>query len=330
LWSAVPSRQPPISSPAGFVGVAGGQLCLDGRPFRFLGANRYDLLSSPRYRCGRHYADDELERLVDEAAATGLRVLRTWAFSTYTDGGRDLAALDRLLDAARRQDLRLVLTLENEWSDCTTPDGSTSDGRKGPAWFAGGWRDTLGPYLDGMVARYRDEPQIAAWQLMNEAECTDAGALRGFADEASARIKAIDPNHLVSLGTIGTGQAGTTGGNYRRLHELAHIDVVEAHDYHHDEIAMPSLIAADLAVARALGKPFVVGEAGIALPTPASEADRHQRARRFEAKIRAALAAGASGYLVWSFYDLHRPTSGWDFASDDPLADVLRSIAATL
>ena len=48
------------------------------------------------------------------------------------------------------------------------------------------------------------------------------------------------------------------------------------------------------------------------------------------AALAAALAAGVAGYLVWSFYDLRRPTTGWDFAPDDPLADVLRAASAGL
>jgi mannan endo-1,4-beta-mannosidase len=317
----------PPCAPGALVSADGTRLCLDGAPFRFLGANRYDLLSSARYTCGRSYDDAELERVCAEAATTGLSVLRTWAFSTFTDGGRDFAPLDRLIAAAGRHDLRLVLTLENEWADCTTPD-ATDDGRKGTAWFAGGWRDTLGPYLDAVVDRYRDEPRVAAWQLINEGECLDPSALRAFADEASRRIKAIDARHLVSLGTIGTGQAGTTGEDYRRLHELPAIDLVEAHDYHHPEQRWPDAIADDAAIAASLGKPFFIGEAGIAAPDPGVSLE--DRARLFDDKIRAALAAGVAGYVLWSFYDLRTPTMGWDFAPDDPLAAVLRGIAKTL
>jgi endo-1,4-beta-mannosidase len=308
-----------------FVRVAGGSLRLGDRPHRFVGVNRYDLLSSARYRCGRHYDDSELARLLSEIAGTGATVLRTWVFSGFTDGGRDFSTLDRLIEGARRHDLRLVLTLENQWRDCSVADPSTADGRKGPAWFAGGWRDSLRPYLEAIGSRYRAEPQILAWQLMNEAESTDADALLGFAEEASALLKAVDPDHLVSLGTIGAGQAGTTGARYKKLHALPTIDLVEAHDYHHDEDPLPRSIADDLAVAWALGKPFFVGEAGIAAP-PCSSI---QRAARFEEKIRAAFDAGASGYLVWSFYDLSTPT-GWDFGPDDPLATVLARTARAL
>jgi endo-1,4-beta-mannosidase len=313
-----------------FVTASSTALCLAGQPYRFVGVNRYDLLSSPRYTCGRRYDDAELERWASEAAGIGARVIRTWAFSAFTDGGRDFSPLDRVLDAARRHDLRLVLTLDNEWKDCGDPDPTTPDGRKGRDWFAGGWEQTLRPYLETVVARYADEPRVLAWQLMNEAECPDADALHDFATRTSAAVKAIDRNHLVSLGTIGTGQAGTVGDDYHRLHEIADIDLVEAHDYHAPQSAWPSAIAGDLDVARAVGKPFFIGEAGISAPRPDFEGDPLERAAWFDAKINAAIAAGVSGYLIWSFYDLSAAPTGWDFSPADPLAAVMSRAAKSL
>jgi endo-1,4-beta-mannosidase len=235
------------------------------------------------------------------------------------------APIDRLIAAGKRHDVRLLLTLENEWQDCTEPDASTADGRKGTAWFAGGWKTTLQPHIERLVARYRDEPQIAMWQLMNEAECPSADALRTFAEEASSLIKSLDGNHLVSLGTIGTGQLGTEGDDYKRLHEIPTIDIVEAHDYHAEREALPEKIAMDMEVARAIGKPFFVGEAGIAAPLPQHPFSFEERAALFDAKLEAAFERGASGYLVWSFYDLTGGNwQGWDFGPGDPLAAVLK------
>jgi endo-1,4-beta-mannosidase len=320
------------SSPASaFVTTSGRGLRVDDEPLRFLGVNRYDLLGSARFSCGARYDEPALERICAEIAACGLRVVRTWAFSSFTDGGRDFAPLDRLIAAARRHALRLVLTLENEWRDCTLPDPGTPDGRKGISWFATGWRETYAPYLEVVGARYRDEPSIAAWQLMNEAECPDAGALHAFAAEASKLLKEVAPRHLVSLGTIGGGQAGTVGTAFRRLHEIPTIDLVEAHDYGEERVAIPAAVAAALDVARALGKPFFIGEAGVAAPPPAFPFTYEERARLLGDKIEATLARGASGYLVWSFYDLSPgPASGWDFAPPDPLAYRLTDLASRL
>ena len=45
-------------------------------------------------------------------------------------------------------------------------------------------------------------------------------------------IKEVDPNHLVSLGTMGSGQCGTANGDYRMVHEP--VDVCEYHDYDYE------------------------------------------------------------------------------------------------
>jgi len=311
----------------GLVRAEGTTLRRGDRPFRFLGANRYDLCSSPTFTCGRCYDDAELERVCAEIAACGFRALRTWAFAGHGHGGRDFSAIDRVVAACKRHDLLVVFALDNEWPHCTPFDTSTADGRKGGEWFAGGWRNAYLPWLEATIDRYRDEPQILLWQLLNEPECPDPDALHAFCRETSARIKAIDRNHLVSLGTLGTGQAGTHGDHYRRLHELPTVDIVEAHDYNEDRHALPRLIADDLAVAQALGKPFVMGEVGIRTLHHSPD----ERAQLFAAKIQAALEAGVSGYMLWSFYDLSPPAEGgWDFSPDDPLVAVVRGFARAL
>lgn len=328
---SVPAPPPACSSsqPAGdpFVRAEGTNLCLAGERFRFVGVNRYDLLSSSVGACGRSYDEAAIDRLCAEAAAAGARVLRTWAFARS-----DRAALDRLLVAAKKYDLRLILTLENEWRDCTDPDPSTADGRKGVAWFTNGWRTTFEPHVQALVNRYRDEPQILAWQIMNEAECPDAAVLRQFAVDASTLVRSLAPRHLISLGTIGSGQAGTQGDDYRRLHDISTIDLVEAHDYGSEREVWPSSISDNFAVARAVAKPFFIGEAGIAAPSPNYAFSYAERAQLFEAKLTAAFSQhDTSGYLVWSFYDLLADNwQGWDFGPTDPLAGVLANFARTL
>jgi hypothetical protein len=319
----------------GFVGARGADLVASGRRFRFVGANRYDVASFPpgsgKFACNRAYSDDELERLLGELVGTGgVSVLRAWAFQSYTDGARDWSAFDRLVAAAARHRVRLVLTLENEWRDCTEPDPATADGSKGAGWYQGGYLQPLGldrlsyrEYVGAVTWRYREEPTIAFWQLMNEAESPDADALYAFAADMASVVRFFDPHHLVSLGTIGAGQPGTGGARYAALHALAGIDLVEAHDYGDERTPLPPAIAADLLVAAQLGKPFFIGEAGIDAPPPPYAFTFEERAHLFDEKIGAHWQRGTAGFLVWSFYQLEPATSGWDYAPGDPLAEVL-------
>src|SRR5207302_3505737 len=119
--------------------------------------------------------------LLGGLSATGATVLRAWAFQRFTAGASDFTPIDRMIASARSHGLSLILTLENEWADCSQLDAASPDGRKSPAWFQSGYYDApLGsdalPFRDYarlVVQRYRTEPQIAMWQLMNEAECSD-------------------------------------------------------------------------------------------------------------------------------------------------------------
>ena len=54
-----------------------------------------------------------------------------------------------------------------------------------------------------------------------------------------AYVKSLDPNHLVTLGVIGSPQPGVGSGNYERLHGLASIDFLEAHDYGANDESLP-------------------------------------------------------------------------------------------
>lgn len=321
---------------------------LDGQPFRMIGANRYDLTSFPpgsgKFYCGNAYSDADLEQLLDELhTSTKANVVRVWAFQSFTAGGSDWSSIDRVVAAAGRHGLKIVFALENEWTDCTERDPSSADGRKSGVWFGGGYRQPLGAqplsyydYVQRVVGRYANEPTIAMWQLMNEAESDDAGALLGFTTTMAGAIKKIDGNHLLTLGTIGGGQAGTANGAFRQLYAIPQLDVVEAHDYNHETEAFPgapsstaNTLFSDLADAQALGKPFLVGEIGIAAPTPMYPFSYADRAKYIDAKLTAQLAAGAAGALVWSFYDLKSHNwGGWDFGPTDPVAAVLASHAS--
>jgi mannan endo-1,4-beta-mannosidase len=119
----------------GFVARDGARFVIDGKPFRFAGAN-----VSVMYR------DEDRERMPDtlrEAARDGLRVVRVWAFG---EGGEDgigavgadradwprkhrmrptpdswnedsLVHLDRVIAEAGRNNLRVQLCLTNWWRD---------------------------------------------------------------------------------------------------------------------------------------------------------------------------------------------------------------------
>jgi hypothetical protein len=317
------------SGVAPFVTARGTELELAGKPYRFLGVNVYSLASFPegsgKYFCGIAHGDKQVTEIIAEVAAMGGNAIRLDAYQSFTDGGRDFSRLDFIIAEAKKRGIKLVLTLENQWRDCT------EGGYKYADWYRSGFRQPYGAYrlsfveyVKVIVARYRDEPTILMWQLMNEAESRtslmieDPDALHAFAVEMAKVVKGIDSRHLLSLGTHGIDRPGMSGDRFEALARISGIDIIEAHDYGADREAIPSSIRKSMAVAARAGKPFFIGEVGISSP-PMS---REERAKLTRAKLDAAWSAGTRGILVWSY----RAGDGTnrDFDAADPLAGELR------
>ena len=334
--AAMVRPRPPVGPPevADFVVARDGHLYLDGRRFRFVGVNVYSLASFPpnsgKYYCGLAHSDRDVADIMGEVAAMGGNVIRLSVYQAFTEGGTDFSRLDFVIAEAKRHGLRLILTLENQWADCT------AGGYKYADWYCDGYRQPYGSYrlsfvecVRLIVGRYREEPTVLMWQLMNEAESRNAWwmaepePLRAFAVEMSALIKSLDRRHPVSLGTGEVTRPGSGGGNYCALAGLAGLDVIEAHDYGDERQAWPPAIAWANGIGALVGKPFFIGEVGISSP-PFS---RQERAELIRAKMEAAWDAGVEGILVWSY----RAGDGTnkDFDARDPLAAAIRLFIST-
>lgn len=78
------------------------------------------------------------------------------ALNPYRD---NLDKLDRIVAVARQQNLRLIVVIDNAWGRHTagywTPAGATL-------------RDHLVAFWEAMARRYRDEPAVVAYDLLNE------------------------------------------------------------------------------------------------------------------------------------------------------------------
>jgi mannan endo-1,4-beta-mannosidase len=313
---------------AGFVRRSGDALTLNGQPWRFVGLNAYNLNS--RGDCW--YAMAGTDGLAEAVRASGSTVLRAWFLQSLAvaphsgpDARIDWSVFDDTLARARAAGVRVVVTLADHWNACEPP----RDVPKSAAWYEseyrtvrqGGWPDaidvlplTYRDYVAAIVTRYRDDPTILSWQPVNEPEvCGPDGAqtLRNFTQDVTSLIKGIDPNHLVSLGTIGGGQCGTVEDDYRSLHALPDVDWCEIHDYSGPSgTTLPgdqwNGSAVRFQQCAALGKPVVVGEAGIRLDE-VEGGTTAARAAAFDQKMTTYRTAGASGFLVWNWADAAHP-----------------------
>ena len=311
------------TTPPGFVTKSGTKLRLDGNPYRFTGLNIYNANSVDNCWYTMGEVNSEVGHALHRSLARigpGNEVIRAWFFQSLatTDGVRDWSAFDNTLAVARRHGIKVVATLGNQWWHC---EGwaSAADGYKSESWYESDYKTLHGTpgmpssyrrWVGEVVSRYKDDPTILAWQLMNEAEaktayggpCSDtaASALRGFATDMASLVKSIDSNHLLSLGTIGTGQCGSADSDYKDLHRVDGIDLCEYHDYQPG--AMPgdewNGLATRLRQCKELGKPLFVGELGIRTDSVGTHL---ARAGLLASKLSAQFTAGVAGVLAWGW-----------------------------
>ncbi|MGH2445282.1 MAG: cellulase family glycosylhydrolase [Candidatus Limnocylindria bacterium] len=334
-----PAPPPPAANPpvAGFVSRSGTNLTLNGAPYRFTGFNIYN--ANSRWNCWYQMVGGGLDRALTNIG-DGAEVVRVWFFQKLAtmNGARDWSAFDATLATARAHNMRVVVTLADHWGAC-----ESTTGRKTEAWYTTGYRSTTDAgdlttyreFVRQVVTRYRNDPTVLMWQLVNEAEtkradgtCSSREVLHAFAADMGTLVKSLDSAHLLSLGTIGSGQCGAAGADYQYVHSVPQIDICEYHDYGHAAEGMPgdqwNGLSLRLAQCAALGKPLFVGELGIhrdevsgSLATRASYLDQ---------KLRTQFAAGVAGVLVWNWNDGSMdPPAHYDVAPGDPSIAVVRA-----
>jgi alpha-tubulin suppressor-like RCC1 family protein len=335
LWASA-------TPPTGFIERQGSSLVLAGQPYRFTGINVYNANSDGS--CGPAFGSGPAFGEALDMIGSGGKVVRAWFFQSMAtvNGQRDWSAFDHTLSVAASHGVRVIPTLGNQWEDCEPVAGY-----KDHTWYGGGYTQpdpggtvSYRDFVQEIVTRYRDDPTVAFWQLMNEAEvkpsatsgsCSPGAAtlLHDFAEDVSGLVKSIDPNHLVSLGAIGSGQCGAQDTQYRDLHAIPTIDLCEFHDY--DPTALiPGDQYNGLQVrfdqCAQLNKPLFVGELGMT-PTQAG-GGLLQRADAFRAKLQAQFDAGSVGELLWAWYeDAPVSLASLDIHRSDP---ALRVLAAAL
>jgi hypothetical protein len=85
----------PGPAPTGFATRSGTQFLLNGQPFHFVGANRYQAATM---------SDSALDQMFQALSSqAGGKVLRFWAFQSYTSGGTDWSGIDRVVAHDKRK-----------------------------------------------------------------------------------------------------------------------------------------------------------------------------------------------------------------------------------
>ncbi|KAJ4846000.1 Mannan endo-1,4-beta-mannosidase 2 [Turnera subulata] len=214
--------------PSGFVRTRNTQFVLNGSPFLFNGFNSYWMMTVASQPSERHKVTDVFR----QAAAAGLTVCRTWAFS---DGGNQalqlspgvysepvFQGLDFVISEAKKYGIRLILALSNNYHDyggraqyvnwaraAGVPVENEDDFYTNAvvkAYYKNHVKKVLTRINSFTRVAYKDEPTIMAWELMNEPRCQadySGKTVNGWIQEMAPYVKSIDNNHLLTVGMEG-------------------------------------------------------------------------------------------------------------------------------
>ncbi|XP_068639289.1 mannan endo-1,4-beta-mannosidase 5-like [Aristolochia californica] len=212
----------------GFVRTRGTQFMLNDSLFLFNGFNSYWMM---------HVAADPAERpkvstVFRDAAAAGLTVCRTWAFSDGGDGALQISpgvydervfqALDFVVSEAQKHGIRLILSLVNNFGDYGGRPQYVKWAQNAGVQIKGDDDFYTNPVVKGhyknhikrVVTRfntitktiYKDDPTIMAWELINEPRCQadySGNIVNGWVKEMASYTKSLDQKHLLEIGMEG-------------------------------------------------------------------------------------------------------------------------------
>ena len=292
------------AAPTAFVRVRGNRFFVGQQPFRFVGAN-LSIMHGPENRAAA-------EDVIAGAAQDGIGVARVWAlgegdaaaapwlrdnflFRAGPAGWIDAGPrhLDRVIAAAGRAGIRLIVTLSNSWSDYGgvprylrwvgrwregvygAADQFYSDARARAAYRAHVER-LLSRTNHVTGVRYRDDPTIFAWELMNESSvstASGAAARRAWITEMAGLIRRLAPNHLITSGVSGY-RVARERDEWLAVCRSPGVDFCDGHIYPEEAVRDRDPVGAAAELNAMLdeyvrlaqtvaGKPFVLGEFGV-------------------------------------------------------------------
>ena len=171
--------------------------------------------------------------------------------------------------------------------------------------------------------KYKDEPNILAWEVANEPRSSDRSGktVTNWMKEISAFIKTIDQNHLISTGEEGLDVSSTqysdahkyndqswlfdgSGGiSFQQNLQIQDIDVGSIHCYpeswHLSNSQGIKWLQDHNRIANQLQKPLIIGEVG----------KIQQREKFFHVILNEALYSKTGGVLIWQLVYDGRPNN---------------------
>lgn len=305
---------------SGRVQTQGSQFLLDGRPFRFVGANLREFAYYARPDILPAATANDQDTQITILRQIGMRVVRLFAPHHLVDGNSSIQLVKAALDKLQRGNLLAIVALTDSLglSGYNVPQDRPrfhnqvlGHVNKTSFFHQQGYRQFYLPFVENIVTALKDHPAIFAWEIGNEfaihpqpANGPDGDVFLAFHEDVSKTIRAIDQNHLITTGLVNTGHGTPAFRNAedyaRRLYAIPTIDFATVHFYQLEgnpnaalaEEESRSLV--DLRVAKSLGKPTIVEEFGSTVNNP-------NRVDFTRLKLNAWISSGAVGFMQWGF-----------------------------
>lgn len=215
-----------------FVKVAGKGLSSNGQPTRLEAVNfsnfYYDDVDGSELLESEHHTEQDFVRVKE----MGFNSIRFAMDGNWYLEDRDVfwEWLDRNVEWAKKHDVRLILNLHTPiggyWLDRGNEDYSFD------LWSDAALRQQNVDLWRQVADRYKDEPAVAAYDLLNEPVTTDATGeqWQEFAEQLVAAVRSVDRDHLLVVGAL-YGVEGLYGTGGQDPHFLVGDDNV-MYDFH--------------------------------------------------------------------------------------------------
>jgi hypothetical protein len=305
-----------------FVQPAGRLFHIGGRSFRFIGVNLRGLV---------HYGTSVLPHAsareqLDAARSIGVKAIRIFLPHRDVPVEEIKSRFRNTIDLLKREypEMYLVVALTNLYGDVgfnVPGDWGFGPGNKGaytlsqdghdllaPDWFQEGYKRSYVHFVEDVLKTFRNEPTIMAWNIGNELKAqVRPDLLVNFMLDMAGKMRAWDPNHMISTGMISTRHAFMEGRQdlRERLYSSSAIDFITNHAYHGDDNPNTNLDQENQAHSREddhdlslrFGKPLLVEEAGFKAPGM----NRRDLFARELDHLMGGDASRAAGYMPWGF-----------------------------
>ena len=162
---------------------------------RFGEKTKLDLIRTHRKN---FFTRDDVQRMSD-VGMNCLRIPIGWRSVSDPQYGGDMAYLDDCLRWCREFDLYAIVDLHGAPGAQSSNSVIIGERALNELWKEEGYRDATVSWWTNIAARYKDDPVVAGYDLLNEAMDASMKDLIAFYDRLYHAIRQVDPRHMLII-----------------------------------------------------------------------------------------------------------------------------------